>query len=411
MTIRLLALSAVLAVGCAPNVPSGIYVCDVDADCPPQMTCRAGLCFGGGCLALTCADRLADCGTIDDTCGGTVDCGACAPNETCDNHRCGCAPVTCGDRCGSVQDGCGGILACPACPMGETCGGGGTPDVCGMGTCVARSCEDQGFECDTQTDGCGNSIECGECPPGVPCVDGHCTECIPETCGSQGYECGVFMNRCGDLETCGHGDSCDNGMPCRDHRCCPDVCAGACGEQMDPCNSVSRLCACCDEDPSEPGNGAYPGDVHGLLGDGVTDVVAANALYRAMLPGDRDVHSWSASAVGELNGEVHFGVRVDDLGSPGAQRVRVGIHCSSGIGGMTRMPQCTDGSSWQPATATTPAGCETTDTQTSIAVGITVNTLHCIYDSVFVAVEGTAQVDPTSGRCTPYRLEITAEVM
>jgi hypothetical protein len=45
-----------------------------------------------------------------------------------------CAPTTCdgeGAECGTIDDGCGGTLDCGGCTSPETCGGGGTPNVCG----------------------------------------------------------------------------------------------------------------------------------------------------------------------------------------------------------------------------------------------------------------------------------------
>ncbi|MDC0709548.1 hypothetical protein POL68_13845 [Stigmatella sp. ncwal1] len=45
-----------------------------------------------------------------------------------------CTPVSCEDRgaqCGSLSDGCGGTLQCGTCSGGTTCGGGGGEHVCG----------------------------------------------------------------------------------------------------------------------------------------------------------------------------------------------------------------------------------------------------------------------------------------
>src|SRR5262249_5879057 len=50
-------------------------------------------------------------------------------------HR--CTKTTCsaqGANCGSVSDGCGGTLNCGSCASPQTCGGGGTPNTCGGGT-------------------------------------------------------------------------------------------------------------------------------------------------------------------------------------------------------------------------------------------------------------------------------------
>jgi hypothetical protein len=46
----------------------------------------------------------------------------------------GCVPTFCyikGANCGSIPDGCGGTLDCGSCPAPETCGGGGAANQCG----------------------------------------------------------------------------------------------------------------------------------------------------------------------------------------------------------------------------------------------------------------------------------------
>lgn len=67
-------------------------------------------------MATSCSAAGANCGTISDGCGGTLDCGSCS--GVCDNGVC-CTPETCislGKSCGSYSDGCGGTLNC-----GNTC--------------------------------------------------------------------------------------------------------------------------------------------------------------------------------------------------------------------------------------------------------------------------------------------------
>ncbi len=96
----------------------------------------------GPCQKHTCAGDDAECGSIPDGCGGTLDCGTCTAPETCGGggtpNVCGsaCSPRTCADAgasCGSIDDGCGETRDCGTCAAPETCGGGGTPNVCGTG--------------------------------------------------------------------------------------------------------------------------------------------------------------------------------------------------------------------------------------------------------------------------------------
>jgi hypothetical protein len=48
---------------------------------------------------------------------------------------CSCTPTTCaaqGANCDSIPDGCGGTLDCGTCTLPETCGGAGIPNRCGV---------------------------------------------------------------------------------------------------------------------------------------------------------------------------------------------------------------------------------------------------------------------------------------
>ncbi len=91
------------------------------------------------CTPATCEAPSGDhyCGTIGDTCGGTLDCGTTCPKDgwVCDDNMCkgnlACTPLTCvassGDNyCGAIGDGCGGTLDCgPTCPKdGWVCDSG-----------------------------------------------------------------------------------------------------------------------------------------------------------------------------------------------------------------------------------------------------------------------------------------------
>jgi hypothetical protein len=91
-------------------------------------------------------------------------------------NKCGCKPTTCatvGAQCGTILDGCGGTVDCGGCDAG-TCGGGG-PNGCGTNPCVPGTCASLGFECGPISDGCGSVIQCGMCPQaGDLCIGGFC---------------------------------------------------------------------------------------------------------------------------------------------------------------------------------------------------------------------------------------------
>jgi hypothetical protein len=93
---------------------------------------------GTVCTPRTCATAGAQCGTIQDGCGGTLSCGNCSPGNECDNNQCVCVPnqVSCDNQCGNVPDGCGGVVHCPKCGCTPRCGAGrcGASDGCG-GSC------------------------------------------------------------------------------------------------------------------------------------------------------------------------------------------------------------------------------------------------------------------------------------
>jgi hypothetical protein len=138
-------------------------------------------------VPTTCAAQNYWCGTLDDGCGGTLDCGSCMFGGTCGGcgvaGQCGqgCCPLTCaqqGFNCGVHGDGCGDAIVCGTCTAPQTCGGSGDPGVCGTppdggaDACAPRTCVRQGFNCGFATDGCDSIISCGTCPAGQTCGSG-----------------------------------------------------------------------------------------------------------------------------------------------------------------------------------------------------------------------------------------------
>jgi hypothetical protein len=79
-----------------------------------------------GCAPLDCADLGASCGSFDDGCGDSLECGECAMEPSDLDGGVGeleeCIPLECSAlSCGSTPDGCGGTAECGPCPASD-CG-------------------------------------------------------------------------------------------------------------------------------------------------------------------------------------------------------------------------------------------------------------------------------------------------
>lgn len=140
----------------AQNTPGA---CEVD---PEQQGKRCGE-PGQVCLANgACACDATSC-DAPDTCGGGSVAG-----------QCGCTPQTCaalGAACGTRDDGCGTTLDCGGCPYAsQHC----DSNVCSA--CVPRTCAEAGADCGLIDDGCGNQVNCD-----VSCT-GHGFVCRGNTC-------------------------------------------------------------------------------------------------------------------------------------------------------------------------------------------------------------------------------------
>jgi hypothetical protein len=129
---------------------------------------------------------LIGCGLDSQTknhCAVQADCldgFVCTATGTCelDPGMTTCTPATCAaDQCGTFDDGCGGTMEC-GCTLPKVCAGDGVPNQCAVPTdqcigesdatlCMAASL----LECGTTTvvDHCGTSrnLDCGTCTSGV----------------------------------------------------------------------------------------------------------------------------------------------------------------------------------------------------------------------------------------------------
>ncbi|MCK5803167.1 MAG: hypothetical protein KAI66_10060 [Lentisphaeria bacterium] len=208
---------------------SGICVCDAThADCDSDGSCECdtsgtNVCHNNACCTpATCGAN--NCNTINDGCGGTMECGGCDAGETCNAGTCECDAnhADC-DSNGSCECDTSGTNVChdSAC-----C----TPvDPCGAGICEWAS------------DGCGNLVDCGGCGAGETCNAGTC-ECdaTHEDCDSNGScECDTSGTSFCHLSSCCTPD-------CSGKDCGDDGCGGTCGSCVpvnEVCN-VSGQCVC-----------------------------------------------------------------------------------------------------------------------------------------------------------------------
>lgn len=127
------------------------------SECAAPWTCGDGIiqspeiCDGADLGETDCASLGFDKGTL----GCANSC--LAFDTTACVYEGQCAPKTCatiGAQCGAVDDGCGGSLDCGECAGDLSCGGGGEPNQCGA-TCP-RECP-QGFSCNTLGECVGSS--------------------------------------------------------------------------------------------------------------------------------------------------------------------------------------------------------------------------------------------------------------
>jgi hypothetical protein len=167
-----------------------------------------------GLFALLAVFTVA-CGGDDDK-DKTPDAAPCVP-DTCQAQQ---------KNCGSMPDGCGGVIQCGSCTAPELCGGGGTPNVCGEGSCSPTTCAAEGKDCDRISDGCSDVISCGTCTP-------------PETCGGGGVG-----NVCGARPDAGTTKNDAATSPC-DPSCMAQagaVCCTECG-----CSGTVQCPPVCDD--------------------------------------------------------------------------------------------------------------------------------------------------------------------
>lgn len=198
------------------------------------------------------AGDLFDAGGVDALrdAGGGLDAGCVAR---------GCDEL--GYECGQTVDNCGDPLNCnlennlSPCEAPARCGG--DPDL-GANRCGckprANPCEAQGAQCGT-VDECGREVQCGDCPSGALCLNNLCA-CTPNPnpCGDR--ICGSAPDGCGKMVQCGPSQGqCASGTCDASGRCvCPPAataCQGKSGKvTLEGCEYTCQAGSCAPDNAS-----------------------------------------------------------------------------------------------------------------------------------------------------------------
>ena len=236
---------------CVNGECGGVCKCDDGSPCDANGSCKAA------CTPKQCESIVSACGSLDDGCGGTLNCGTCTGDLECVNNQCTnsttCTPKSCAlldNACGSLDDGCGGKIECGACAGSLICASNQCID---PATCTPKTCAEIGSECGEAEDGCGNKIDCGTCPDDGICEAGQCKTpvvCDPVSCADVGANCGE-IDTCAGKTDCG---TCDGDKICQNNQCIdkpvtctPKTCAEvgkSCGDADDGCGGKLNCGSC-----------------------------------------------------------------------------------------------------------------------------------------------------------------------
>ncbi len=215
-----------MAGGCRPLIPDGIFGCTTSADCPTSFTCVANFCRRGGGI---------DAGQARDA--AMTDAG-----RDSGSRDAGCTPP-----------------GCPSCSaLNQTCGAGDccSPLVCRAPGVCSNVCTAAGMTCTASSECCvslvctanGTCETCDRCnPAGVP------TGCMTsEVCTTDAAGCHVCQPLSREGEPCANNTECQPGLFCASGLFCARACTSdaECGTSalgplclVNVFGSGNRLCA------------------------------------------------------------------------------------------------------------------------------------------------------------------------
>jgi hypothetical protein len=135
------------------------------------------------CVASTCQQAGAQCGSVANGCGGTMSCGSCGPGYECQANRCVPGVADCRAHPGTTACGSGPTSFCASLSSDHSnCGACGAAcaagQVCFSSACCtpltpSNRCGPE-TQCGTVPDGCGGTVSCGDCAAGLVCSGNFC---------------------------------------------------------------------------------------------------------------------------------------------------------------------------------------------------------------------------------------------
>lgn len=190
------------------------------------------------CVPADCVAQGKDCGTVDDGCGKTQECGSCAAPKVCGGGTLANVCAACVPRCRARAcgpDGCGG--SCGACPPGSVCDAG-------AGTCV----------------GCLTDADCAASPLGprchptlrtcVGCLNAlDCEEAGRIPCDPATHRCAAACAADADCRTVAGAPRCDTAV----YQCVACLTGQDCAGTASPfCLTTDKICVACRDDADCP---------------------------------------------------------------------------------------------------------------------------------------------------------------
>jgi formylglycine-generating enzyme required for sulfatase activity len=236
--------------------------CQDGDGCTLGDTCAAGTCVGGGAADCDDANPCTDdsCNPATGLCAHTPnsatcdDQNACTAGDQCAAGICaGIAPLDCDDQNPCTTDQCAAASGCSntpnalpcddsnACTVGDACAGG----VCAPGSAICACQTDTDCEAGDDQDLCNGVRTCvlGACvtdPATVVVCEPSADPCVVNLCDPAGGKCATGLAQagtaCDDGDDCTVSDiclggictaggpvGCNDGNPCTDDSCVPEV--------------------------------------------------------------------------------------------------------------------------------------------------------------------------------------------